>query len=303
MRKQIILGVILILIAGGVGWFYLHTKKQPAAVAVSLTEDVYPLYTNLVWGTPSPTTTLSFGGYEAVSQPIKNISNLSAVFMPFEAYYKQKLEALGWSVDTSLAADGPGSSVTVYQKSGAYVVLSYNTVFNGGSANGPATCPCDVSFSVFTGEPVSSDYKNAPYMLGQPVTLVGGIARTQAAPGSASVITTRYFGNEASGDLNGDGIPDVAFILTQNTGGSGTFYYVVAALKTPTGYEGTSGVLLGDRIAPQTTQIKNGEIIVTYADRNPGEPMTAIPSLGISKYLKVEGSTLVQIAASQGSPN
>jgi hypothetical protein len=138
------------------------------------------------------------------------------------------------------------------------------------------------------------DYKNATYVIeGQPVALVDGRAETPAAPGSASMVVTQYFGNEATGDLNGDGTPDVVFLLTQNSGGSGTFYYVVAALETAGGYEGTSAVLLGDRVAPQTTEIRDGQVIVNYAERRADEPMTARPSIGVSKYLKVEGTTLV----------
>lgn len=142
--------------------------------------------------------------------------------------------------------------------------------------------------------PQAADHKNATYMVeGQSVALVDGYAETATAPGSASKTVTRYFGNEATGDLNGDGVSDVAFILTQDAGGSGTFYYVVAALKTSDGYQGTDAVLLGDRIAPQTTEIREGQLIVNYADRRSGEPMTAEPSFGVSKYLKVEGALLV----------
>ncbi len=145
--------------------------------------------------------------------------------------------------------------------------------------------------------PASAGYLNGTYVLdGKSVTLVSGRAESEAAPGSASMIVTQYFGNEASGDLNGDGVPDVAFLLTQSGGGSGTFFYVVAALKTPTGYQGTNAVLLGDRIAPQTTQIENGKIIVNYADRNPGEPMSTRPSIGVSKYLRVENGILTEVS-------
>jgi hypothetical protein len=142
----------------------------------------------------------------------------------------------------------------------------------------------------------TADYKNlTTYTIeGQSVTLVNGYAETPAAPGSAEKVVTHYFGNAATGDLNGDGVPDVAFILYQDPGGTGTFFYVVAALKTATGYQGTNAVLLGDRIAPQTTEIKNGQLIVNYADRAAGEPMVAKPSVGVSKYLKVQGTTLVE---------
>ena len=131
---------------------------------------------------------------------------------------------------------------------------------------------------------------------GQPVMLGNGQAETAAAPGAATKTVTQYFGNVATGDLNGDSVPDVAFLLTQTGGGSGTFYYVVATLVAADGsYQGTNAILLGDRIAPQTTEIRGGQLIVNYAERKAGEPMTARPSVGVSKYLKVIGRELVEV--------
>lgn len=144
--------------------------------------------------------------------------------------------------------------------------------------------------------PTAADYKNATYVIeGVSTTLVNGYAEAAVAPGSASKLVTQYFGNEATGDLTGRGTEDAAFLVTQSGGGSGTFFYVVAALQTANGFVGTNAVLLGDRIAPQTTEIRNGEIIVNYADRNPGEPMTAKPSLGVTKYFRVENGVLAQV--------
>ena len=144
----------------------------------------------------------------------------------------------------------------------------------------------------------TADYKNATYRIeGQAVTLMNGRAETPTAPGSASQVVTQYFGSLASGDVNGDGLSDVAFILTQNSGGSGTFFYVVVALKSGDGYTGTNAVLLGDRVAPQPTQVENGQVIVNYAERAAGEPMTARPSIGVSKYLSVVEGELVEVPA------
>jgi hypothetical protein len=146
-------------------------------------------------------------------------------------------------------------------------------------------------------EPVAASYRDATYEIeGKSITLTNGISEIEAAPGSASKIITRYFGNEAAHDLNGDGTEDIAFLLTQNGGGSGTFYYAVAALKTADGYRGTNAILLGDRIAPQTTEFRDGEIIVNYADRAPGEPMSARPSVGISEYFTIADSRLVEVS-------
>jgi hypothetical protein len=130
-----------------------------------------------------------------------------------------------------------------------------------------------------------SDYKAATYMIeGKPTTIDG--------------TTTRYFGNELKTDLNGDGITDIAFIITQSPGGSGTFYYAVGAVQDADGrYQGTDGYLLGDRIAPQTTNVSMNPahkyvVVFNYADRAPGEPMTTRPSMGKSAYLKLVPETM-----------
>lgn len=144
----------------------------------------------------------------------------------------------------------------------------------------------------------AADYKDAEFFInGQRVKLENGIAETEAAPGSASKVTTRYFGNELKTDLNNDGREDIAFLLTQETGGSGIFFYAVAALNTDRGYIGSDGYLLGDRIAPQTTNESMNPrhvnvIVVNYADRAPGEPMTARPSMGKSAYLKLDPESM-----------
>lgn len=141
--------------------------------------------------------------------------------------------------------------------------------------------------------------KDATYRIeGESVTLKDGVAENSAVDGAVTKIITRYFGNDASGDLNGDGKDDKAFLLTQDGGGSGTFFYVAVALAADNGYQGINAILLGDRIAPQTTEIKDGKVVVNYADRKADEPMTAQPSVGVSKYFQVVNNQLVeQLAA------
>lgn len=144
----------------------------------------------------------------------------------------------------------------------------------------------------------ASNEKNAVYMInGESVQLVNGMAESPVAPGSASKIITKYFGNEVRHDLNGDGREDVAFLLSQETGGSGIFYYVVAALNMPGGYVGSQGLLLGDRIAPQTTEMSKNPahqnvIVVNYADRKAGESFTTQPSEGKNIWLKLDPATM-----------
>lgn len=145
----------------------------------------------------------------------------------------------------------------------------------------------------------TADYKDAEFFIeDQRVKLTNGVAEMEAAPDSASKILTQYFGNEIKTDLDGDGREDVAFILTQNSGGSGTFFYAVAALNTERGYVGSDGYLLGDRIVPQITNLSQNPrhkyvVVFNYADRTPGEPMSVQPSVGKSTYLKLDVASMM----------
>lgn len=139
----------------------------------------------------------------------------------------------------------------------------------------------------------SAGFPDGTFMVeGKAVTLVDGQSIEAVAPVSASKIITKYFGNDIEIDLNGDGTQDRAFLITQETGGSGTFFYVVALVNTSEGKKGTDAVFIGDRIAPQNLGVKNGNIlIVNYADRKPEESFDVDPSVGKSVYLKLNPQT------------
>jgi hypothetical protein len=149
---------------------------------------------------------------------------------------------------------------------------------------------------------LGKDPQNATYIIeGQAVTLVDGTSATAIAPGSASKQVTSYFGNEAELDLNTDGSMDSAFTLVQNSGGSGTFYYTAAALKTAGGYLGTNAILLGDRIAPQRPFVdpdNPSQYIVSYGARPASAPMSSQPTEMVSRTFKLKEGLLVEVAAS-----
>ncbi len=141
------------------------------------------------------------------------------------------------------------------------------------------------------------DPKNASYpdIDDLPVTLVNGQADTLAEPGSQETVTTQYFGNAASGDLNGDGIADPAFILTQYGAGTGIFYYVAAAVSSGNSYKATNAVFIGDRIKPQTTEVRDGQVLVNYLDRKADDAMTEDPTVSKTMRLKISASKLGKI--------
>lgn len=97
----------------------------------------------------------------------------------------------------------------------------------------------------------------------------------------------KYFGNEVEGDFNKDGFDDMVFLSTAQPGGSGTFFYLLAALGSEKGKFLSEPVFLGDRIAPQSSEYIDGKIIINYAERQKDESFADTPSIGVSRYFTV----------------
>ncbi len=141
----------------------------------------------------------------------------------------------------------------------------------------------------------TSDPGNTTFDIdGRLVTLVDGIS-IETQDDSSSFVSTSLFEIGAEVDVDGDGRADKVVLLTQNLGGSGTFYYVAVALDTPEGHIGSNSILLGDRIAPQSIHVTNGIIEVNYADRKAGESFVVPPSVGFTKYLRYSNHQLEQV--------
>ena len=147
-------------------------------------------------------------------------------------------------------------------------------------------------------EILATDPLNAIYYFeGEEFQFINGVSEKEIEPGSAAKIYTEVFGEPVTGDLDFDGDDDTVLIFTHNPGGSGTFFYLGAAIKKEKGYKGLGAIFIGDRISPEGTQIENGLVIHNYADRGLDEPMSASPSIGMSKYLILEDEELKDITA------
>jgi len=116
-----------------------------------VTADVYPLYADLSWQGERVDTYADMEGYSVTSAPLTDITDINAVTQPFEDYYADLLTNKGWVEDITLAAGGPGAAVTAYKKGREYIVLQYQSEFGVQNASAPAECPCEVTFSIFSG--------------------------------------------------------------------------------------------------------------------------------------------------------
>ena len=146
-----------------------------------------------------------------------------------------------------------------------------------------------------------SDPLNTVYTIeDQMVALINGRFETRAAPGSATMIEASVFGRPVYGDLDHDGDDDAVVVIVYDPGGSGTFYYIAAAINQTGSYSGTAGYLLGDRIIAQVVKHRNGVVLVQYLDRRPGEPMSAPPSVRTAIQLLFTGGKLTPLKPASG---
>jgi len=145
-------------------------------------------------------------------------------------------------------------------------------------------------------EPTIFDPLNADYDLdGMQVTLVNGKSEVPIGEDMAATINTRAFREPFFGDLTGDGKNDAGLFIYQDPGGTGTFFYVAAAIDDKGKTITTKAVLLGDRIAPQSIIVINNEMIVSYMVREEGEPFTATPSVMIERRFIIENNDLKEV--------
>jgi hypothetical protein len=141
-----------------------------------------------------------------------------------------------------------------------------------------------------------TDPLNAVYYIeDRAVPLIDGRFSAAAAPGSATRITATVFGRPLVADLDQDGDDDAVVVVLYDPGGSGTFYYIAAAINKNGSYYGTRGHLLGDRIIMQTVKISNGVVLARYLDRRPTEPMSAPPTIRKKMQLRFSGGNLMPV--------
>jgi len=159
-----------------------------------------------------------------------------------------------------------------------------------------ACTPAGTAASGATATAGAPDPQNATYAIEkQTVTLANGRAEREAAPGSATKVVTTLADQRVTGDVDGDGRPDTVVILVQQPGGSGTFYYVAVLLNASGGATATPAVLLGDRIKVNALRLDGRIVVVDLLDRSAGQPLTASPSVSVTKRFSVDkGSLLAQ---------
>ena len=114
---------------------------------------------------------------------------------------------------------------------------------------------------------------------GQHFQMGHGVAEIAAAPGSAITNTLRMVGEPVLAGPDAAGNRDAALIVVNDPGGSGRFYYALAAIAQADSYRATNVLPLGDRITPQTIEYRDGRFIYHYLGRDLDQPMSEPPTV------------------------
>ena len=81
--------------------------------------------------------------------------------------------------------------------------------------------------------------------------------------------------------------------MVADPGGSGTFSYLALVINDAGTAKPAASVLLGDRIVVKSLAVQPGRIVVTMLTRKPEEPMSAEPTLEVTRTFQWQGGQLV----------
>jgi heat shock protein HslJ len=144
--------------------------------------------------------------------------------------------------------------------------------------------------------------KNAAYTLEDlgDVQLVDGEYTHQYGDG-ASMVDNVSVVDVVLGDLDGNGDDDAAVILVWQSGGSGSFLYLVA-MRNDDGTPQQAGIIsLGDRVQPGSFTITDGTIVLEVLTHGPDDPMCCPSQKTIQTYA-LEGDTLKLVSTEAATP-
>ena len=122
----------------------------------------------------------------------------------------------------------------------------------------------------------------------------------QALADSSGGVTVDLI-RSARGDLNRDGVEDGLALLALNSGGSGTFLYLVAVINQAGEPQQAASLFLGDRVDVQSMLVQDGGVRVTMLTHASDDPLCC-PTLQENREYRLENNRLVTPEQSQVLP-
>lgn len=106
-------------------------------------------------------------------------------------------------------------------------------------------------------------------------------------------LTARALPGIQFGELNGDGIPDAAWLLAEDTGGSGVFVSLMVVYSQAELFRQAPGILIDDRPVIDVVSIEDGVVKISGLVHGPNDPMVD-PTTVISAEYRLFGDRLVE---------
>lgn len=107
----------------------------------------------------------------------------------------------------------------------------------------------------------------------------------QGTPGSDGFISVKSTGFAAVGDLNADGVDEVAMLVSENYGGSGVFVFLTVYADVDGVLTFQNSTMVDDRPQLNVLAIQNGEIYLDAVTHGPDEPMCC-PTLRTTRHYR-----------------
>ena len=126
-----------------------------------------------------------------------------------------------------------------------------------------------------------------------PIRFHGGRGSIEYGTGATERVQAAVKGDLiALGDLDGDNVADAAVVVSIDSGGSGTFIYLLAMQDRERAPVQAGRAFLGDRVRVQGITIVRGRIFVTMLAHGPGDGLCC-PSVEVGRAFMLQGSRLV----------
>lgn len=137
------------------------------------------------------------------------------------------------------------------------------------------------------------------------VRLVAGEYTRRYDESSATVRRVFLSDFVAGGELDDRAGEDVAVILVDQPGGSGTFYYLAALMRRGEGWESLTAVFLGDRIRIDSLSIDSDDraIAVTFRTRAEGVAMAGEPTVTQTRRYRAVTGSLARVDEGETRPD
>jgi len=183
-----------------------------------------------------------------------------------------------------------------------YSLICLLTIFLFGcSSASPSLTPAPVADSTLTLEPSPTDpptavpnyvtrLRNAQYQLGatdalRVVQLTDGKFE-QGTPGGADYVSVNVTDFVAAGDLDGDGVKEIAALIAENSGGTGVFVFLTVYADVNGKLVFQTSAIVDDRPQLNAFSIKDGDIFLDATIHASEDPFCC-PTLRMTRHYRL----------------